>query len=136
MTTEEKELLLKDLCARSPYGVILDNGLKLRSVDMLTGVVSCTGSDRKVEHVRPYLRPMSSMTEEEKEEMHNLLSPKGTAIYENDGIALPINHCGEFVPYEFMNRIIQYLLKHHFDFIGLIPQGLAIAVTKENNPYK
>lgn len=86
--------------------------------------------------VLPYLRPMASMTEEEKKEMHNLLSPEGTVIYENDGIALPINHYGEFVPYEFMNRIIQYLLENHFDFMNLIPKGLAIEVTEENNPYK
>ena len=82
------------------------------------------------------LRPMSSMTKEEREEMYNLLSPEGTAIYGNDGIALPLNHCGEFVSYEFMNRIIQYLLEHHFDFMGLIPKDLAIKVTKENNPYE
>ena len=69
-------------------------------------------------------------------EMHNLLSPEGTAVYENDGIALPINHHVEFVSYEFMNGIIQYLLEHHFDFRGLIEKGLAIAVTEENNPYK
>lgn len=156
MKQEEKDLLLKDLCARLPYGIRVaiecSKGKYTRIYDLREIDNDTTSELRQQVKVwdhgfytsvisyplidcRPYLRSMSSMTDEEKKEMHNLLSPEGTAIYENDGIAIPINHYGEFVPYEFMNRIIQYLLKHHFDFMGLIPKGLAIEVIKENNPY-
>ena len=132
---ENKDLLLKYLCMALPYHVFVHspsgNNYKLREVNTYTGSFGGTCAVPI-----PYLRPMLTMTEEEKEEMHNLLSPEGTAIYENNGIALPINHYGEYVSYEFMNRIIQYLLKNHFDFMGLIPKGIAIEVTKDNNPYK
>ena len=151
MKQEDKELLLKDLCARLPFGVYcfindesdIPRKLIRIEVDEVDGVLlDFLGNDPflfpqcYLSEVKPYLRPISSMTEEEKEEMHNLLSPEGTAIYKNDGIALPINHYGEYVTYEFMNRIIQYLLKNHFDFSGLIQKGLAIEVTEDNNPYK
>ena len=72
MTQEEKQLLLKDLSTRLPYGVKLDNGLKLRSVDALTQIVGCSGSDRKVDYVKPYLRSLSSMTEEERQSIEKL----------------------------------------------------------------
>lgn len=157
MTQEDKELLLKDLCARLPYGVKIqyngwdyDRDCEFSTVETLIGIddmfIYTLWSDEKDKHsiveplsitdYKPYLRPMSSMTEEEKEEMHNLLSPEGTAIYKNEGIATSINHHGEYVTYEFMNRIIQYLLENHFDFMGLLDKGLAIEVKEENNPYK
>lgn len=152
MTQEEKQLLFQDLCARLPYGVkglayvfgepcnintningVINKSIVTDYESYMLELIKLSSEDITI---KPYLRQMSSMTEEEKEEMHNLLSHEGTAIYKNDGIALPINHYGGFVPYEFMNRIIQYLLKNHFDFMGLIPKGLAIEVTDENNPYK
>ena len=137
MTQEDKDILLKYLCMALPYGVMIKEeygdyinvNLYNAHLEHLIDRIS-DGLDKLV------LRPMSSMTDEEKKEMHNLLSPEGTAIYVYDGISMPMNHYGEFVSYEFMNRIIQYLLKNHFDFIGLIPKGLAIEVTNKNNPYK
>lgn len=134
MTQEEKDLLLKDLSARLPYHVKVKIWLKDGTTEEGPLDLEYNYADvlldafyyNNIKNIKPYLRPLSSMIKGEKEEMHNLLSPKGTAIYENDGIALPVNHYGEFVPYEFMNHIIQYLLKNHFDFMGLIPKGLAI----------
>lgn len=69
-----------------------------------------------LEYVRPYLRPMSSMTEEEVKEYKHLVAFSGSP----DGAA----------------NFIDWLNAHHFDYRGLIPKGLAIEVTKENNPYK
>lgn len=144
MKQEDKDLQLQYLSASLPYGVECLAGDAV--VGKLVGIVPYAGelylylkgvlTPYRLDEVKPYLRSMDDMTEEEKNEMHNLLSPEGTAVYESDGISLPINHCGEFVPYEFMGRIIQYLLEHHFDLWGLIPKGLAIAVTEENNPYE
>ena len=61
---------------------------------------------------RPYLRPMSSMTEKEHKE------------YE------------QWLPDGFNINTVNWFLENHFDFMGLIPKDLAIEVTKENNPYE
>ena len=135
MTTEDRELLYKDLCARVPYGVLCytPNGTGTFSPLKCITETYCYfndnpryGNNYPIEYIKPYLRPMSSMTEEEKEDMHNILSPDGTAIYENEGIATPCNHHGEWVPYEFMARIVDWLNAHHFDHNGLIEKGLAL----------
>ena len=149
---KDKDLLLKYLCMALPYGVICKcyhpefdewdgRPFVAKYNDTLenigvSGVSLAGGFSYEIDEIKPYLRPMSSMTEEEKEEMHNLLSPEGTAIYGYDGISMPMNHYGEFVSYNFMSNIIHYLLEHHFDFMGLILKDLAIEVTKSNNPYK
>lgn len=118
MTQEDKQLLLKDISARLSYGVILNCcnsiGEKLTSIDK-NGLIN---HDYDIEEVKPYLRPMSSMTEEERVERMGLL-------WKLEG------HIDEDVTYKYQD----WLNKHHFDYRGLIPMGLVIAVTKENNPY-
>ena len=66
MIQEEKQLLLKDLCARLPYGVKINvNGEEDTLLEL--GVdTSWVNASYDIEDVKPYLRPMSSMTEEEK----------------------------------------------------------------------
>ena len=68
MTQEDKKLLLQDLCARLPYGVILNCcnlvGEKLYTIDS-NGLVN---KDYDLEEVKPYLFPLSSMTDEQKRE--------------------------------------------------------------------
>lgn len=140
MTQEDKDLLLKDICARLPYKVkcqiafdeedIHIETLESVSPTMLFNQVTTSGSVVSIENVKPYLRPMSSMTEEEKDEMHRMLSPEGTALYRNDGIAISMNHFGDFVPYEYMSRIIDWLNKNMFDYRGLIEKGLALEATE------
>lgn len=125
MTREEKELLLKDLCAR------LQSGLKVCCINLsdempkvwdLIGMpaphladILVEGSYRFAavnieESIRPYLRPLSSMTAEEKDEYKNLVR----GIVAKDYIALP-----------FINQV-DWLNAHHFDYRGLIPMGLAL----------
>ena len=107
MIQEKKDLLLKDLCARLPYGVVVkvgDNTYTLKEINTYTGSFGCTCAIPK-----PYLRSMSSMTEEERKEYREIVE----------------------VP-----DAMDYLLSHHFDCRYLIEEGLAIEVTKENNPYK
>ena len=74
MTKEEKQLLLIDLCARLPYGVIVkendgvnENDNKLLDIDMFDG---CINYDYIIEDIKPYLRSMESITEEEKDELY------------------------------------------------------------------
>lgn len=137
MTQKDKYLLLRDLCARLPYEVILqvgifDNGIikyhnekldyhsKLLSLVELDGGYYFHGQLCKYSQFtsKPYLRPMSSMTEEEYKEL------KQVALVDNEGVP------GDIPAY------IDWLNAHHFDYRGLIEKGLAIEVTKENNPYK
>ncbi len=133
MTQQDKELLLQDLCARLPYGVMcnigLDHPLPLRRIYVykLDGVLLDfyeDGNEYQVylSEVKPYLRPMSSMTEEEYKEYINI---------DNRSYFCPIDYA--HIP---ASDRIDWLNAHHFDYRGLIPMGLAIAVTKENNPYK
>ena len=125
MTQEEKQLLLKDLCARLPYGVIVkecdgvkENDNKLLDIDMFDG---CINYDYIIDDIKPYLRPMSSMTEEE-ESMYNLL--QGISHLEQHWTA----DDGKFCRYA---DAMDYLLEHHFDFRGLIPMGLALEAPRD-----
>ena len=140
MTQEEKDLLLKDLCARLPYGVKVKHEaqdfpstLLWVDTDRLSvgrkadkkGVGSDWGS---IEFIKPYLRPMSSMTEEEKKEYESTFD----SVYDVDDYGEDADSWHK----EFSICSLDWLLKHHFDYRGLIEKGLAIEVTEENNPYK
>ena len=129
MKPEEKDLLLKDLCARLPYGTKvkcpLDDELyTLLSINWNKEIVVIgfmmdemyVTSKQKLVDIKPYLRPLSSMTEEEKLEFS--LVP----IY-------AFAHYNEIAKIDWLNE-------HHFDYRGLIDKGLAIEVTEDNNPYK
>ena len=126
MTQEEKELLLVDLCARLPYGVKIEY-IKTKKQYRLhelsedgsyfsllhetepTGVCSELGIEYEGEQtIKPYLRPMSSMTEEEEYEYN-------TAI---DKDVEP-------------ERIVDWYNLHHFDYRGLIEKGLALEAPKD-----
>lgn len=118
MTQEQKNLLLKDLCARLPYGVkisVNDKVETLQGIDILDNVAgysSFLSSD--IEEVKSYLLPLSSMTEEQKKELHPLM------IQDSYGI---LYHTIES---------FDYLYKNHIDIRGLIPMGLAIDCTNLN----
>ena len=138
MKQEDKELLLKDLCARLPYGV------KVKFAGY-SGREDCTlnaqhlGSTYNIEYLRmkPYLRPLSSMTEEEKEELKTLFDAEevtSDSICYLEGGTL-VEYLSR-ISYSFCSEIIDWLNAHHFDYRNLIERGLAIKVTEENNPYK
>jgi len=125
MTQEDKELLLKDLSARLPYGVKINvNGEEdtLLELGVDTGWVNASYD---IEEVKPYLRPMSSMTEKERNEYFNIIKN-----------SIEFYNCPKSEDICFLIVPIDWLLAHHFDYRGLIEKGLAIKVTKENNPYK
>ena len=143
MTQEQKDLLLKYLCMALPYGVKVQystSGGGIRN-GTLTSVVSINDKYQFDidycfcrDNVKPYLRPMSSMTEEEMEELEavsaaDIVNPIGIEYY---GL-----HTESFaMEYEYFGDITGWLLANHFDFMKLIPMDSAIEVTKENNPYK
>ena len=78
--------------------------------------------------VLPYLRPISSMTEEEKQMMDNLWKDNNKLVFADP------NKVRRYRFYDI--SVVDFLNSHHFDYRGLIEKGLAIAVTEENNPYK
>lgn len=116
MKQEEKQLLLQDICSRLPYG------LKLRYVEDLVVTKEShviTLNNIYLEHIlngdadiKPYLRPMSSMTVEERLIYEQRLHDVGRSI--------DVIDADDVVPH------IDWLLAHHFDFRGLIPMGLAL----------
>ena len=113
MTQKEKQLLLIDLCARLPYGVICKLSVKGADVS-ITEKLDLGGLDSFIfdtMDVLPYLRPMSSMTEDEKLDYIALGDIKR---YTNPQYAYLIS------------EQLDYLNAHHFDYRGLIPMGLAI----------
>ena len=128
MTKEEKELLLKDLCARLPYGVKLEF---YASATKQTYVCTLLGLEPEEEepiiaktengcfymlagNVKPYLFPLSSMSEEQQKEFDQLIELELKAI--NDEIA----HT-QVTTFE-----VDFYNKNHFDYRGLIEKGLAI----------
>jgi len=107
MTQEEKQLLLKDLCARLPYQPLckkVDTEDDFCECDAPLGYSLRDLVDNKI-IIKPYLRPMSSMTEEEKIDYQ--------AFFNYDGVEYP-------------DEYIDWLNKNMFDYRGLIEKGLAI----------
>ena len=113
MTQEEKKLLLKDLCARLPYNVKVDfsNTECILSNIGSDGSIYLLKNDKKaiyttnIQYIKPYLHPMSSMTEEEKIDFQS--------FFNYDGIEYP-------------EEYIDWLNAHHIDYRGLIEKGLAL----------
>ena len=119
MTQEGKQLLLIDLCARLPYNIIVkpqnDKMGRLISVEVTDerlvyvdrGPNSADEYDLNEEIVLPYLRPMSSMTEEEQKEWIHLRTEveKYTVGYD---------------------AVVDFYNSHHLDYRGLIYDGLAL----------
>lgn len=120
MTQEEKQLLLKVLCAMLPYGVYVDAyswqkdtpKLLVECVPEYVGeeiVVKGLAGRHSIKEIKPYLRPMSSMAEEEENELTRIAVLGGY----NDSVF------NSFV-------VVDWLNKNKFDYHGLIPMGLAL----------
>jgi hypothetical protein len=130
MTQEQKDLLLKDLCARLPYGVkciektpiedFQDKNLweidRIRYDTNMFGMSNCYvcyGQYEDIHNIKPYLFPLSSMTEEQKYEFENTIVKDGILTVWTTWT------------YDWFN-------KNHFDYRGLIPMGLAEDATGLN----
>ncbi len=127
MKQEYIDLLRKDIAARLPYKPVVTNekldggyGHRLHLGDLAT---SRYIDSLNIENTKVYLRPMSSMTEEEKRELKELhfYYTDDHIVNDEDNDFKPIivdeMHC---------SYIIDWLNKHYFDYRGLIPMGLAI----------
>ena len=121
MTQEEKQILLKDLCARLPYGVKIQvpyedgSGYFDETVWEVNndGPFHVNGWGIEYEYVKPYLFPLSSMTDEQEKEYNDL-------------------NCYELGCFPHTKDALDYLIKNHFDYRYLIEKGLAIDATGLN----
>lgn len=142
MTQEEKQLLLKDLCTRLPYGVkvcaMFNTGNRYTAnvtaisadIDYIqirqNDLHPYTGSS--VEDIRPYLRPMSSMTDEEYEEYEKAndldTDDSSETLKENMRAKSRVRISKWYHGVDWLNE-------HHFDFRGLIEKGLALEAPED-----
>lgn len=128
MTQEEKDLLLKDLSARLPYGVKIQYEGDIFTIDYISVLfeeVRLYTFDNyivDVSEVKPYLFPISSMTEEQKREYNKWKHLIPVCRYEYGDVVEEIELYDSPESFE-------YLIENHFDYRGLIEKGLAIDCT-------
>lgn len=133
MRQNNNELLIRDLCARLPYGVIVHLEYdENTSVTREMGLGSLHDIMFNSAEGKPYLRVMSSMTEEEKEELKNLFDAEkvtSDSIFYLEGGTLVeyLSH----ISYSFCSEIIDWLNAHHFDYRRLIEKGLALEAQED-----
>lgn len=117
MTQEERDLLRRDLCGRLPYNTKVryrefhrngdDEDIVLNvynSSKLLTGI--------EIYRIRPYLRPLSDMTEDEARVV--------------DAMTNGVDMVGRESGFEWYGGAIDFLAEHHLDYRGLIKKGLAL----------
>ena len=146
MKQEEKELLLEDLCARLPYGVkayikkwskldrkYYEGVYTVESIHPSLNNILVYSERFSVEvivgyddyEIKPYLFPLSSMTEEQKKEYNRLKHEVPVCHYEYGDVVEEIELYDSPESFE-------YLIENHFDYRGLIPKGIAIDATGLN----
>lgn len=149
MTTEDKLLLVQDLCARLPYGVQVQHITtkisgtlhdiiayplynKDGSIYDIDAVTDFFGECDYVylEYFKPYLYPLSSMTKEQKNQLKEIWdTDMNKALdYTISGEERLSNLSQLFAA----KKVINWFIKNHFDYNGLIDKDLAIDCTNLN----
>ena len=147
MTQEHKELLLKDLCARLPYGVKFMYNKNIYTTKGLDLIVTDEGdweyavtakniAPIEIDFIKPYLFSLLSMTDKQAKEIQEIVGNPDNAciIRKTDGLELWLDYI-DTDPTIWVDTIFEvqdYLNKNHFDYRGLIKKGLAIDATGLN----
>ena len=143
MTQEQKNLLLRDLCSRLPYGVkvkfgdskpapltVIEHnefGWQIGSEDEFGGMVTT------IDNVKPYLFPLSSMTKEQYKEWSDLSEePLDEILTRNANGEKMSTLEHHLLIAKSLTNPVNYCYKNHFDIYGLIPMGLANDATGKN----
>jgi len=174
MKESDKKLLFQYLCSSLPYGLVMSwgNGWEEHKRFILEAITSKkyesyieNGKQLAIngvyiewklnhtysispEFIKPYLRSLSSMTEDERKELSDLINKEVNgnddcvpfddgfpfSLYDTTGIKCCLG--GERFYFDEMSAVYEWLNTHHFDYCGLIEKGLAIKVSEDNNPYK
>ena len=130
MTQEDKQLLLKDLCVRLPYGVFIhyhwsregntideDRELDFSDVETLKYNIENPQNGWCEISWKPYLRPMSSMTDEER--------AKIAVLSKFNGLTKSVDFA------ECSSIVVDYCNSRHLDYRGLVPMGLALEAPED-----
>ena len=139
MTNEDKKLLLKDLSARLSHGVKFalsnNNIYTMKGIDLIVTdegdweyAVTAKGIEPiEIKYIKPYLRPMSSMTNEEGRELERLFSKIDVPCWVDTEYG-SVNFVGDndFMDTKIAEVYTDWLNKKMFDYRGLIPMGLAL----------
>ena len=147
MTQEDKELLLKDLCARLNTNLVCsiyrtdDQGIGYRN-EILYGYCNIDGwnefyfgedcgiSIDDISKIKPYLLPMSSMTEKQLFEVQEIFGKNEIKI--EDGFLHIVDSDRNTISYLEILALSNWFYKNHFDINGLIQMGLAVDATNLN----
>ena len=155
MIQEDKELLLKDLSARLPYGVYVEHTSGFRGTlhditvyftynddDTIKDYMCYTdffGDEScKIEFFKPYLFPLSEMTDEQTIELYKIFgislvdSVGANYIYVNEITGITFFFQNGFDVETHLDKLIDWLNKNHFDYRCLIEKGLALDATGKN----
>lgn len=126
-----KNLLLKDLCCRLPYGVKVlyeENIYRISDVSISNKTITICGErgypiEVEIQKVKPYLFPLSSMTKEQRKEYDSI-------IYHS--VELHCDRYYEVIDVDSFEELQDFYHINHLDYRGLIPMGLAINATGKN----
>lgn len=152
MTQEDKQLLLKDLCARLPYSLYIrveEFNVPENDGRITEGFIGNYLKDNRCNdydaegilneladgciNVKPYLRPMSSMTEEEFEDLKSYSGLKYEQLYlasHQNGTYKCLDFYLNEIPSDVVVLVFDWLNKNMFDYRGLIPMGLALEASE------
>lgn len=134
-----KKLLIKDLCSRLPYGVKVQHVLSQIPLEILSinpnGVTWVTGDkgypfEVDWNNCKPYLFPLSSVTEEQKNELEDM-----EWSFDNSTVCNILECFGTYrayVDHSCCSELVDWFHKNHIDYRGLIPMGLANDATGLN----
>lgn len=136
MTQKDKELLLRDLCARLPYGVKFVCNKNVYTATGLDLIVTDEGdweyavtakgiAPIEIDFIKPYLLPLSSMTEKQKREYNFWKHEVPICHYEYGDVV-------EEIELYDSPESVEYLIENNFDYRGLIPKGIALDATGLN----
>jgi hypothetical protein len=135
MTQEQKNLLMRDLCARLPYGVkiampgLWDNEITIEPLNEIfkgdDDLFRVNGNGHCIEYIKPYLFPLSSMTEEQYDELEKTTL---NDYMNHMRITNELREKVEFITHWplYSPDIIDWFNRNHFDYRGLIEMGLAL----------
>lgn len=146
MKEKDRELLFQDLCARLPYGVIVetpkgeghicDINLTIFGYEFGVNINATIRDNFSISYIKPYLFPISSMTGKQVKEIQEIIGNPDYAciIRKTDGLELWLDSI-DIDPTIWLDAIFEvqdYLNKNHFDYRNLINKNLAIDATGLN----